>query len=181
MEASLVRVSKFLSRVLRHQPSLLGLRLDANGWVEVDLLLAAMQQRGMAVDRAVLEQVVAENDKQRFSFSADGRKIRANQGHSIQIDLGLEPRTPPDLLYHGTGARSLPSILAVGLVKGRRHAVHLSPDARTARSVGARHGQPVVLVIESGRMAADGYVFTCSENGVWLTDRVPAQYLRVEG
>lgn len=180
IEHNLVRVSKFLSRVLRHQPGMLGLELDEGGWVNVEVLLSAAQQHGMTIDRGVLERVVAENDKQRFSISADGTKIRANQGHSIQVDLGYEPRTPPDTLYHGTAARNLEAILAAGLVKGRRHAVHLSLDEQTARRVGQRHGAPVVLVIDAGRMAADGYTFTCSANGVWLTDHVPPQYIRQE-
>lgn len=180
VEANLVRLSKFLSRVLRHQPGMLGLRLDSGGWVVVGVLLNAMQQRGMTIDRALLERVVAENDKQRFSFSADGARIRANQGHSIDVDLGLEARTPPDMLYHGTAARNLEAILSQGLLKGRRHAVHLSLDDKTARIVGQRHGAPVVLVIDSARMAADGYAFTCSANGVWLTDHVPPEYIRQE-
>ncbi len=180
MDADLVRLSKFLSLVLRHQPQRLKLELDEAGWTDVDALLAAMQARGMAVDRARLERVVAENDKQRFSFSEDGTRIRANQGHSIPVELGLEPRTPPELLYHGTAERNLASIQSQGLVKGRRHAVHLSPDAETARKVGQRHGQPVVLVVQAGRMAAAGHVFTCSANGVWLTESVPPEYLTVE-
>lgn len=177
MDPDLVKFSKFLSLVLRHRPQTLGLTLDSSGWVAVDVLLAAMRARGMAVDQAKLERVVAENDKQRFAFSEDGTKIRANQGHSIQVALGLEPRTPPDLLYHGTAVKTLASIRSQGLVKGRRHAVHLSPDAETAKKVGQRHGEPVVLVVQAGRMAGDGYIFTCSENGVWLTDRVPPEYI----
>jgi putative RNA 2'-phosphotransferase len=123
---------------------------------------------------------VAENDKQRFAFSADGTKIRANQGHTVKVDLRLQPRTPPDPLYHGTAAKSLVSIQKEGLKKGPRHAVHLSPDRETAVNVGGRRGTPVVLVIESGRMAQEGYVFTCSENGVWLVEKVPPEYIRFE-
>lgn len=177
MDAELVHLSKFLSLVLRHKPQELGLALDSGGWVEVNTLLAAMRARGMAMDRERLERVVAENDKQRFTFSSDGTKIRANQGHSIPVQLGLAPRTPPELLYHGTAARNLDSIREKGLLKGRRHAVHLSLDAETARKVGQRHGEPVVLTIQAGRMYADGFVFTCSENSVWLTESVPPQYI----
>ncbi len=178
MDPELVELSKFLSLVLRHRPQMLGLTLDSSGWVSVDVLLGAMHARGRGIDRARLERVVAENDKQRFSFSADGTMIRANQGHSIPVELGLAPRTPPDVLYHGTAEKNAASIRANGLVKGKRHAVHLSLDTETAQKVGARHGAPLVLTIEAGRMAADGYVFTCSDNGVWLTDSVPPEYIR---
>lgn len=177
MDDELVHLSKFLSLVLRHRPQELGLALDSGGWVEVDVLLAAMRARGMAGDREQLERVVAENDKQRFSINSDGTKIRANQGHSIPVQLGLAPRTPPELLYHGTAVRNLNSIREKGLLKGRRHAVHLSPDAETARKVGQRHGIPVVLTIQARRMFADGFVFTRSENGVWLTENVPPEYI----
>lgn len=178
MDQQLVRLSKFMSLVLRHRPQEAGLILDEGGWAEVDALLAAMNRKGMAVDRALLERVVVENDKQRFALSADGTKIRANQGHSIPVDLGLPPVTPPDLLYHGTGEQFLDSIRQSGLLKRKRHAVHLSPDAETAVRVGRRHGEAVVLVIESGRMAADGYLFYHSANGVWLTDHVPPGYIK---
>jgi putative RNA 2'-phosphotransferase len=178
MDTDLVSLSKFLSLVLRHRPQKLGLTLDEGGWVSVDTLLAEMQKRGIAVDRTRLDRVVAENDKQRFSYNADGSKIRANQGHSIPVELGLQPRTPPDLLYHGTAARNIASIREQGLLKGRRQSVHLSLDEETARKVGSRHGQPVVLVVQAGRMASDGYLFTCSENGVWLTDHIPPYYIQ---
>ncbi len=157
---------------------MIGLEMDAGGWVRVDALLAGMNARGMPVDGAMLERIVAENDKQRFILSEDGVKIRAAQGHTVQVDLGLEPRTPPNLLYHGTAQKSLSSIRGQGLKKGKRHAVHLSPDAETARKVGSRHGEPVALVIESGKMAADGFAFTLSENGVWLVERVPQEYIQ---
>lgn len=178
MDYPLVRLSKFMSLVLRHQPKLAGLTLDEGGWADVDMLLAAMQRKGMVVDRALLERVVAENDKKRFSLSEDGKRIRANQGHSIPVDLGLPPLAPPELLYHGTARQYLASIRRDGLLKRKRHAVHLSPDAETAARVGQRHGEPVVLVIEAGKMAADGHLFYCSANGVWLTDHVPPAYIR---
>jgi putative RNA 2'-phosphotransferase len=177
MDRELVAISHFLSMILRHRPSKVGLRLDEAGWVEVDALLEAMRTHGMTVDRATLERVVAENDKQRFAFSADGKRIRANQGHTIHVDLGLEPRTPPELLYHGTGQGAAAAILREGLRRGKRHAVHLSLDPETAHKVGQRHGKPCVLAIAARRMAAEGRLFTCSENGVWLTEYVPPEYI----
>lgn len=180
MNTNTVRYSKFISLVLRHKPQLIDLILDESGWASVDALLAGMNAKGMRIDRALLGRVVAENDKKRFVFSEDGTKIRASQGHSITVDLGLQPRTPPDRLYHGTAVRNLNSIQQQGLLKGRRQAVHLSIDAQTARKVGSRHGQPSVLVIDAARMFADGFIFTCSENGVWLVNHVPPEYLRVE-
>jgi putative RNA 2'-phosphotransferase len=167
-----VRTSKFLSRHLRHQPERLGLTLQPGGWVEVDELL-----RAAGLTRAELEEVVARNDKRRFSFDAGGARVRANQGHSVPVDLALEPRTPPDVLFHGTARRHLDAILRDGLRRGRRHHVHLSSDPVTARRVGARHGEPVVLTIDAAGMAAAGHVFLRSDNGVWLTEAVPARYL----
>ena len=178
---SINKASHFLSRILRHNPGAVGITLDSGGWADVDELLAAMNRTGFAIDRAFLERVVAENDKQRFSFSPDGTKIRTNQGHSIPVDLGLTPREPPELLYHGTAAANLDAIRTQGLKKGRRHAVHLSPDGETAQRVGKRHGKPVVLVVQADRMHADGHTFTCSENGVWLVESVPVEYLVFPG
>jgi putative RNA 2'-phosphotransferase len=178
MNKRLVGTSKFLSLVLRHQPEVIGLALDAEGWVEVDELLAACRNHGKKVTRAILEEVVATNDKKRFTFSADRRRIRANQGHSIAVDLKLEPRSPPEFLYHGTVERFLDSIRRQGLTRGERHHVHLSPDRRTAERVGSRRGKPVLLIVEAERMHRDGHTFYVSDNGVWLTDAVPAKYLR---
>ena len=172
-----VRLSKFLSRVLRHDPASIGLTLDAQGWADVDALLSGAKRAGVPLTPELLQRVVAENDKQRFSLSADGRRIRANQGHSIPVDLGLAPRRPPAHLYHGTADRFVDSIRRDGLRPQRRNHVHLSPDAATATRVGARHGRPVVLVIEAERLHADGHVFYLAENGVWLTDRVPPEYI----
>jgi putative RNA 2'-phosphotransferase len=169
--------SKLLSFILRHRPDSVGLVLDANGWAEVNVLLGALQVHGKAIDRALLERVVAGNDKQRFAFSPDGTRIRASQGHSIQVDLGLQPAPPPDVLYHGTASRFLKAILASGLhARGRQH-VHLSADADTARRVGARHGFPAVLRVDARRMREDGLVFWLSDNQVWLTDAVLPRYL----
>lgn len=172
-----MRLSKYISLVLRHRPGMISLVLDEAGWADVDALLVGMQQHGYSIDHAQLERVVAENDKQRFAFNAEHTRIRANQGHSVQVQLGLAVRIPPDLLYHGTAAKNIESIRKYGLLKGKRHAVHLSPDIDTARKVGQRHGQPVVLAIQAGRMAVDGFEFTCSQNGVWLVERVPPEYI----
>jgi len=178
MRPELVRVSKFLSLVLRHRPETVGLTLTPEGWVDVDELLEACRAHGRAVSRDVLNEVVATNDKQRFSFSPDGTQIRANQGHSVEVELGLEPVEPPELLYHGTVARFLDSIRRQGLLRGRRRHVHLSADRATAERVGQRRGRPVVLVVEAGRMHGDGHQFYLSQNGVWLTGAVPSEYLR---
>ncbi|MGY1815532.1 RNA 2'-phosphotransferase [Blastococcus sp. SYSU D00820] len=172
-----VRVSKRLSYVLRHAPDSVGLALDPAGWVAVDDLLAALAAHGRPVTRAELEHVVATNDKRRFELDPDGRRIRASQGHSVAVELGYAPEPPPERLFHGTPQRNLPAILAEGLRPGNRHAVHLSPDADTARRVGARRGRPVVLVVDAAAMAADGHAFTRSANGVWLVAAVPPRYL----
>ena len=169
-----VRRSKRLSYVLRHAPDSVGLTLDAAGWVDVDALLEAL-----GWTRAELEQVVASNDKRRFALDETGTRIRASQGHSVAVDLGYAARTPPPVLFHGTAERNLPAIEAEGLRPGRRHAVHLSPDAVTARAVGARHGRPVVLRVDAEAMARDWAVFTRSANGVWLVDAVPPARLAV--
>lgn len=173
-----VGLSKFLSYALRHRPDRVGLTLDDGGWALVDNLLEACRRHGHPISRDELEDVVATNEKKRFSFSDDGRRIRANQGHSVPVELGLEPVEPPELLYHGTVARFLDSIRQEGLTRGKRHHVHLSPDEATARRVGQRRGRPVILVVESGRMHRDGREFLLSANGVWLTDWVPPEYLR---
>ena len=165
MERSLVRVSKFLSLVLRHDPARVGLRLDDAGWADVDALLAALSAAGTAVDRATLDRVVAENEKQRFAFSPDGTRIRASQGHSIDVDLGLQPQTPPETLYHGTADRFIDSIRRGGLHSASRTHVHLSANRDPAINVGQRHGRPVVLTIAAGRMHRDGHAFYRSENG----------------
>jgi putative RNA 2'-phosphotransferase len=174
-----VRISKFLSLVLRHRPEKIGLTLDEAGWTPVADLIEACNRHGYPLSLTELQAVVANNDKARFSFSADGTLIRANQGHSVPVNLGYEPVEPPEYLFHGTAIRFLPAIQAQGLVKGRRHHVHLSPDVATARQVGGRHGRVVVLKVHSGAMHQDGHAFYLSENGVWLVDAVPLQYLEV--
>jgi putative RNA 2'-phosphotransferase len=175
----LVKVSKYLSRHLRHQPDRIGITLSSGGWVVVEELLAACEKNRFSISREELDLVVAENDKQRFSFDSTGTLIRANQGHSVEVDLELEPMIPPDVLYHGTGSKSVESILETGLTKMSRHHVHLSADITTARTVGARHGQPAVFTIDASAMYQAGYAFYCSDNGVWLVDMVPIDYLKL--
>lgn len=177
MTTSLVRDSKFLSLVLRHKPETIGLHLDSHGWADVEELLAKAQAHGLALTRPQLEQIVATNDKQRFAFSPDGQRIRANQGHSLQVDLGLDPQLPPPYLYHGTATRFLDSIRQQGLLaRGRTH-VHLSADVETATRVGQRHGHPVVLTIQAGAMCEAGLLFYRSANGVWLVSHVPINFI----
>ncbi|MZD04286.1 RNA 2'-phosphotransferase [Streptomyces sp. SID5785] len=174
-----VKVSKYLSRHLRHQPERIGLTPDEAGWVEITALLAGAAGHGFPITRAELDRAVAENDKQRFTV--DGTRIRANQGHTIDVDLGLEPVAPPAYLYHGTVPRFLAAIRAEGLRPMARHDVHLSADRETATRVGARRGRPVVLSVDAGAMHRDGHAFRVSANGVWLTAAVPARYLRFPG
>jgi putative RNA 2'-phosphotransferase len=177
MERRLVTVSKFLSKHLRHAPEALGLTLQPGGWVFVDDLLAASDRAGCAISYDELIECVETNDKQRFSFDDTGDRIRANQGHSVKVDLQLEEKEPPEVLYHGTVERFLASILAEGLKKGKRHHVHLSRDTETARKVGARRGKPVILQVDAGPMHRHGFRFFLSANGVWLTDTVPTEFL----
>lgn len=176
-DKELVSKSKFLSRVLRHQPGLIGLKLDSHGWALVDDLLAQAQQYGVALTPEMLHAVVERNDKKRYSFNEAGTKIRANQGHSIRVDLDLNPIPPPEFLFHGTAARFIESIRQKGLLPGRRIHVHLSVDEETAQKVGKRHGSPLVLTVRSGDMYRAGHPFYLSANGVWLTTRVPPEFL----
>jgi putative RNA 2'-phosphotransferase len=177
MERNLITISKFLSKHLRHAPEEIGLTLQAGGWVAVDDLLAASERAGFAISYDDLIECVETNDKQRFSFDNNGDLIRANQGHSVEVDLQLEPRTPPICLFHGTVERFMESILADGLRKGKRHHVHLSTEVETARRVGARRGKPVILRVDAGTMHEEGFKFFLSPNGVWLTDSVPTRFL----
>ncbi|WP_223494102.1 RNA 2'-phosphotransferase [Stenotrophomonas indicatrix] len=176
-ETSSKQTSKFLSLVLRHEPGKIGLNLDGQGWANVDELLQKLHAHGQVLDRGGLQDIVAACSKQRFALSDDGQRIRANQGHSITVDLGLVPVEPPPWLYHGTVPRFVGSIREQGLHAGERHHVHLSLDRETAHQVGARRGAPVILSVHAGRMHADGHVFHRSANGVWLTDHVPPQYI----
>ena len=177
MDPALARISKFLSLVLRHDPARVGLELDAGGWIDVEDLLRAAARAGFPFDHATLVRVITENDKQRFALSPDGVRIRANQGHSVPVDLGLSEVTPPAELFHGTADRFLASIRREGLNSRSRNHVHLSADEATARKVGQRHGRPVVLRVDAAAMSAAGHRFWRSENGVWLAERVPAEFL----
>lgn len=174
-----IELSKFLSFVLRHRPDAIRLSLDEAGWAPIDELVRAANAAGRPLTRVDLLYVVATSDKQRFSLSPDGQSIRAAQGHSIPIALDLPPREPPELLYHGTATRFLASIRTEGLKPGARQHVHLSREPATAYLVGKRHGAPVVLTIAAGRMHAQGFTFYLSDNGVWLTSRVPPELIRL--
>ncbi len=173
------KIGKFLSLVLRHDPGAAGIRLDDNGWADVKELIHGVNETGRTLDLEMLKEIVRTNDKKRFSFSDDGTRIRANQGHSIQVDVELKAAVPPDVLYHGTATRFLGSILNAkeGLRAGSRLYVHLSKDYDTAVKVGMRHGVPAVLRVDASGMMRDGFVFYLSENGVWLVERVPVKYL----
>lgn len=170
-------ISKFLSLILRHNPQTIGLHIDENGWADVQELLMKSAQKNRSFSFADLKEIIATNDKQRFSFNSNETKIRANQGHSINIDLALTTGEPPAFLYHGTVDKFLANIRQQGLLKMSRQHVHLSKDRETAEKVGSRRGKPVILSVRSGHMFRDGFSFFLSENGVWLTDHVPAGYI----
>lgn len=180
------RTSKFLSLVLRHDPARIGIHLDANGWTPVSVLMSAMADHGYRITPAELARIVEQDTKGRYALRFPPHHddiryadIRANQGHTVPVDLQLEPRQPPAVLYHGTPTRNVPSILSDGLNPGQRHAVHLCTDVDTARAVGARRGDYVVLAVDSGAMNTAGHRFYLSANHVWLTDAVPARYIHV--
>ena len=171
-------ISKTLSYWLRHAPEAAKLNLDPTGWADTDAVLAALERSGAGVDMAQLRDVVEQNDKNRFELSGDGLRIRARQGHSIKVDAEWEAAVPPETLYHGTVERFLDPIFREGLRPQARHHVHLSPDVGTAKRVGARRGEPVVLEVAAGAMHAGGAAFFLSSNGVWLVEHVPAEHLR---
>lgn len=172
-------ISKFLSLVLRHQPEEIGLIINENGWADIAELMEKSARKGRGFSIEELEEIVATNDKKRFSFSEDKTMIRANQGHSVEIDLALKPIAPPDELYHGTAEKNMASILENGIRKMSRQHVHLSKDKETAHKVGSRHGKPVILTINATQMHLDGFLFYQSDNGVWLTDSVARQYIQL--
>jgi putative RNA 2'-phosphotransferase len=172
-----IKISKYLSQHLRHTPDRLGLTLNLGGWVSVEQLLLACAEHQFPITQVELETVVANSDKQRFSFDATRTNIRANQGHSTEVDLQLEPQVPPPVLYHGTAEQFVPAILEAGLLKMSRHQVHLSQAIETAHRVGMRHGRPVIFAIDAAAMHGDEFTFYCSDNGVWLIDHVPPEYL----
>jgi putative RNA 2'-phosphotransferase len=172
-------ISKFLSLVLRHKPESIGITLDENGWVSVTELLEKINAKGTALDKATLQMVVDTNDKKRFTFNEDGTKIRANQGHSITVDLALQTQEPPTVLYHGTVAKHIDAIKKEGLLKMSRQHVHLSKDVETATIVGNRRGKAIILTIDTKAMIEEGYPFYLSENNVWLTDHVPSRFIEL--
>lgn len=169
---------KYLSMILRHRPEVADVRIDEHGWAEVDQLIKGIS-RHREVDFDLLLDIVNADSKQRFSFSEDMKRIRANQGHSINVNVQMNELTPPDMLYHGTGKKSVNSIMKQGILKKDRLYVHLSKDFETAVNVGRRHGKPVVFRVHSGRMHTDGYRFFLSDNGVWLVKHVPAKYIEI--
>jgi putative RNA 2'-phosphotransferase len=177
MPSDPVQLSKFLSFVLRHKPDAIGLTLDSQGWASIDELIGNANVSGTPFNRDDLLRVVETNDKKRFSISADGLRIRAAQGHSVSVELGLSPKEPPPVLFHGTATRFVESILSEGLKPQTRQQVHLSLDEATARRVGQRHGKPVVFNVDAARMHAQGHNFFLADNGVWLTDQVPPEFL----
>lgn len=172
------KTSRFLSLILRHKPEVIGITLDKNGWADVSAVIAGVNKSdGYFLDMETLEEIVRTDEKQRYSFSPDKKKIRANQGHSVRVDVELKKSSPPEFLWHGTGEKYVDSINKEGLKPKGRLYVHLSADVETARKVGSRHGKPVIYRINSGEMHRQGYIFYLSENGVWLTDIVPVNFM----
>jgi len=179
MDKDLTRCSKYLSKVLRHDPASAGITLDEAGWVEIDTLLAgAHEHGGLYISREMFDQIVAENDKKRFVV--EGNKVRAAQGHSVQVDLGYEAVVPPDVLYHGTATRFLNSIKKEGLNPQTRQHVHLSADTETATKVGSRHGKVAIITVKAKEAHASGVKFYQADNGVWLSDGIPYTFLQIE-
>lgn len=176
MKPDLNKISKFISLILRHKPEAAGIDLDEHGWADVDELINGIN-RARAFDKVMLEEIVATDNKGRYSFNEDKTLIRANQGHSIPVDVELEEMVPPDVLYHGSAIKYTESIRKMGILPKSRLYVHLSADRKTAKSVGMRHGAPVVWAIDTQKMYANGFKFYKSKNGVWLTRIVPVNYL----
>ncbi|MEK7484201.1 MAG: RNA 2'-phosphotransferase [Planctomycetota bacterium] len=174
------KISKSLSYHLRHNPDELGIQLDSAGWVDVEVLLKAYQERKFPISLDELSYVVENNNKQRYAFSSDRKKIRASQGHTVDVELDYHEATPPETLYHGTAAHNREILLKTGLKKMQRHHVHMSPERDTAINVGKRHGKPLIFLVASLKMHQAGYVFFCSANGVWLTDYVPPEFLTLD-
>ncbi len=174
------KISKFLSLVLRHSPESINIDLDPEGWANIDVLIERLKAKKTTIDIDILNHIVESSEKQRFAISEDGKFIRANQGHSINVDHRFESVNPPEILFHGTAQKAVKSILNTGIDKRSRHHVHLSTDIETATKVGQRHGKPVILKVLATKMHEDGFLFYLSENGVWLTYIVPAKYIKLE-
>lgn len=170
-------INKFIAYILRHNPSAAGLELDEHGWADVSALIEGVCKTGRFLDLQTLEEIVKTDNKQRFAFNDDRTKIRANQGHSVDVDVGMAVCAPPDILYHGTAEKYIESIRTCGILKKNRNYVHLSKDVERAIKVGSRHGKAVALKIDARQMYADGYIFRLSANGVWQTEQVPYQYV----
>ena len=168
-----------MSLVLRHKPDAIGLVLDENGWADVAELIKKCAENGHGFTKSELVEVVETNDKKRFAFDESGTKIRASQGHSIEVEIGFEEKVPPEILYHGTAEKNLGVIFKEGLKKMSRHHVHLSADLETARKVGIRYGKPSIFQIKTEKMTKDGFKFYVSANGVWLVDEVPPRFLEI--
>lgn len=176
----LKKTSVFISLILRHKPEVIGITLDCHGWAKVDELIEGINASGKySIDMSMLEEIVRTDNKQRYSFNEDRTKIRANQGHSVNVDVELKEAVPPEILYHGTGEKYVASINAEGLKPKSRLYVHLSKDAETAVTVGSRHGKPIVYTVASGEMYRQGYTFYLSENGVWLTKNIPVEFIKI--
>ena len=177
MKTDIKRISKLMSLILRHQPQVIGAELENNGWLSVDTLIDGIRKKGIRVDNEILDEVVETNNKKRFAYNEDKSKIRANQGHSLKVDVELKTATPPETLYHGTVFRFLDAIREKGLIPMSRQHVHLSKDISTAQNVGSRRGTPIILKVNALEMHQKGYTFYLSENGVWLTDKVPSEFI----
>lgn len=173
------KISKFLSLILRHKPEVVGLTLEENGWVSVEKLMKACSGYGKSFSFAELKEVVETNDKKRFAFDKTGKRIRASQGHSLEIEIEFEEKTPPAILYHGTAEKNLGVIFTDGLKKMSRHYVHLSADIETAKKVGTRHGKPIIFEINTEKMLEENYKFYISANSVWLVESVPPKFLEI--
>lgn len=180
MNRRLIKISKFLSLILRHKPEIINLKINSEGWANIDELIKKTNDNGLSINYTDVKEIVEKNNKMRFKISNDEKNIRANQGHSININLNLKEKKPPNILYHGTTIKFIESIKENGLVKNKRHHVHLSTDKYSAINVGKRHGKPIVLEIDSKKMYQDGYLFYLSENLIWLTDKVLPKYLKIE-
>ena len=175
---NLENISRYMSLILRHKPDVIGISLDEHGWANVEELIQGIAKNNPGFNKEILEEIVRTDNKQRYSFNDDKTLIRANQGHSIPVDVELEEKEPPEYLYHGTGEKYVESINRQGLIPKSRLYVHLSKNVKTAESVGERHGRPIVYLVHSGKMYKDGYKFYLSANGVWLTKKVPVEYLQ---